>query len=182
MLIHQFSNLELFEPSRVSEGIRSAYIYLLHLACLAASSSNLETQHFPIKAIEQCEESSATHPLQRALLGDLLYAFHLSIFRFLIVVTVFLASPTAKTPKKSSTGTSGRYIVSLTPNAQRGTVKSKHGIVSSSAHDWNIINAFVIEGNNKTALDALFNDPDVETVEEGGIASGAIEQIQRNAP
>ncbi|KAH8813888.1 serine protease [Flagelloscypha sp. PMI_526] len=98
----------------------------------------------------------------------------------LIVATVVLASPTAKTPKKSSTGTSGRYIVSLKPNAQRGTVKSKHGIASSSAHDWSIINAFVRQ--QQDCVGSSLNDPDVDTVEDDGIASGAIEQIQRNAP
>ncbi|KAH8813894.1 serine protease [Flagelloscypha sp. PMI_526] len=103
-------------------------------------------------------------------------------YTLLTVMTAVMASPSAKMPKKSSTGTSGRYIISLKPDAQRGTVKSKHEIVSSSAHDWSIINAFVIDGTNRTALDALLNDPDVEAVEENGIASGDIEQIQRSTP
>ncbi|KAH8810546.1 peptidase 1 [Flagelloscypha sp. PMI_526] len=85
-------------------------------------------------------------------------------------------------PKKSFTGTSGRYIISLKPDANRDTVKKHHGIVSTAEHDWDIINAFVIDGTNKTALDVLLNDPRVETVEEDGIARAGSLISQSNAP
>ncbi|KAH8801303.1 serine proteinase [Flagelloscypha sp. PMI_526] len=100
----------------------------------------------------------------------------------LLVVSTVAALATPKVRLKSSTGTSGRYIVSLKPDVNRDTVKSHHGIVTTAEHDWDIINAFVIEGNNKTALDALLNDPRVETVEEDGIARADNFVTQGNAP
>ncbi|KAH8797602.1 serine proteinase [Flagelloscypha sp. PMI_526] len=100
----------------------------------------------------------------------------------LLVVGTVVALAPPKVPLKSSTGTSGRYIVSLKPDVNRDTVKSHHGIVTTAQHDWDIINAFVIEGNNKTALDALLNDPRVETVEEDGIARADSVITQGDAP
>ncbi|KAH8810550.1 serine protease [Flagelloscypha sp. PMI_526] len=101
---------------------------------------------------------------------------------FVLVLGAFAASPAPKVPKKAPSGTSGRYIVSLKPTINRETVKSHHGIISTPDHDWNIINAFVIDGNNKTALDALLNDPSVDVVEEDGIGTVGTLITQTNAP
>ncbi|KAH8832117.1 serine protease [Flagelloscypha sp. PMI_526] len=100
----------------------------------------------------------------------------------ILSLSVATASPTVKVPKKAPSGTSGRYIVTLKPDANRDVVKSHHGVVSTAAHDWDIINAFVIDGNNKTTLDALLNDPLVDVVEEDGITRVGTFITQTNAP
>ncbi|KAH8810544.1 serine protease [Flagelloscypha sp. PMI_526] len=101
---------------------------------------------------------------------------------FLLSFSTFTLSIAAKVPKKAPSGSSGRYIVTLKPDANRDAVKSHHGVISSAEHKWDIINAFVIDGNNKTALDALLNDPSVDVVEEDGIARGGALVTQTNAP
>ncbi|KAH8793123.1 serine protease [Flagelloscypha sp. PMI_526] len=101
---------------------------------------------------------------------------------FFVIVSTGVGADSVKLPKKSSTGTSGRYIVSLKPGVNRNTVKSHHGIVTTADYDWDIINAFVIEGNNNTVLEALLDDPRVQTVEEDGIARAASIITESNAP
>ncbi|KAH8796878.1 serine protease [Flagelloscypha sp. PMI_526] len=105
-----------------------------------------------------------------------------ALYAISVLVASTIAAPQPKVPKKSTTGTSGRYIVSLKPDVNRDAVKSQTGVISTAAHDWDIINAFVIDGGNKTALDAVLNDPRVDVVEEDGIAQAGAQIRDHRAP
>jgi cerevisin len=100
--------------------------------------------------------------------------FTTSFAALALFVGVTFSAPAAaprKQVKRAEATRTGRLIVNLKEGADRTAVMGDVGLVGATVDDWEVINAFVIEGNNKEVVDALLAHDDVLEVEEDGIVT-----------